>query len=298
MMPGVDPQHGRRMTLLPLRWASASIALAAALALAACGGATYTSSAAGTPKPASTPTPEAGGQFTATGTIRLGTTVTADLVTCSYPSLNGLEITMQVSTADQSMGGYITLTQNKVYVRIGEGSGTSYTQRNFSGPGVTDFNASTGAKFNTQLVDDTPSGQSTGTIGALTAISGSVSCGNKTPGGGAIIITGNSSGGAISGALTSMLVSCPTGASYALINGLTQVGSSPASVEIGGGSNGEVYFAAISTTSASYFFTSSAAGLYTLSAGHVIWSHAVLTQSGSDAAGQTITITGNATCGT
>lgn len=233
-----------------------------------------------------------------TGAIALGTTVTPDLVTCSFPSLNGLEITMQVSTADQSIGGFITLTPNKVYVRIGEGSGTTYTQRNFSGSGVTGFNASTGAKFNSQLVDDTPSGQSTGTIGALTAISGSVSCGDKTPGGGAIIITGNSSGGAIGGALTSMLVSCPTGADYALINGLTQLGSTPASVEIGGGSDGEVYFASISTTTASYFFASSAASLYTLSAGHVIWSHAVLTQSGSGADGQTITITGNATCGT
>jgi hypothetical protein len=241
--------------------------------------------------------PPAGGQFTETGTVRLVTTVAAKGVTCSFPSFNGPEITMQVATADLSRGGYVTLTANKVFVRIGAGSGATYTQRNFSGSGVTNFNAAKGATFTSQLVDDTPAGQNKGTIGTVTAISGSVSCGDKTPGSGTITITGDSSGGAVTGALTSMLVSCPSGAAFALINGLTQIGATPASVEIGGGS-GEVYFASISTSSASYFFTSSAAGLYTLGNGHVIWNHGVLTQTGAGGAGHTITVTGDATCGT
>lgn len=266
--------------------------------MAGCGS---TASGSGSPSstqaPSPTPVPSAGGQFTETGSVRLVTTVAAKGVTCSFPSINGPEITLQVATADQSMGGYVTLTSNKVFVRIGAGSGATYTQRNFSGPGVTNFDAAKGATFNAQLVDDTPAGQNAGMIGTVTAISGSVSCGDKTPGGGTITITGDSSGGAVTGALTSMLVSCPSGAAFALINGLTQVGAAPASVEIGGGS-GEVYFASISTSSASYFFTSSAAGLYTLGNGHVIWNHAVLTQTGADGAGHTITVSGDATCGT
>ena len=284
----------------PLRWGAASIVAAAALTLTACGsggGATGSSSIPATATPAPTPVPPAGGQFTATGTIPLGTAVTAALVTCSFPSLNGPEITMRVSTADQSMGGFITLTSSRVYLRVGAGSGATYTQRNFSGPGVTDFNATKGATFNAQLIDDTPSGQNAGTIGVVTAISGSVSCGTKQPGGGTITITGNSTGGAISGPLTSMLVTCPVGQPFSLINGLAQVASAPASVEIGGGS-GEAYFASISTSSTSYFFSSSAANLYTLGNGHVVWNHAVLTQTGTGGAGHTVTVNGDATCGT
>ncbi len=286
-----------------LGWGIASIVATAAPTLAACGanggGGTGSTSvpATATPTPAPTPIPPAGGQFTATGTIPLGTAVTGALVTCSFPSLNGPEISMRVSTADQSMGGFITLTSSTVYLRIGAGSGKTYTQRNFAGPGVTDFNATKGATFNAHLIDVTPAGQDAGVIGVVTAISGSVSCGTKQPGGGTITITGSSTGGPISGPLTSMLVGCPAGQTFSLINGLTQVASAPASVEIGGGSGG-AYFASISTNSTAYFFTSSAANLYTLGNGHVIWNHAVLTQTGTGGAGHTITVNGDATCGT
>jgi hypothetical protein len=294
----MDTFLGNRALGMPNGWRVASAIAGLAMLLTACGGGTGSSSAATTPTPAPTPLPPAGGQFTATGAIALGTTVTGDLVTCSYPSLNGPEITMQVSTADQSEGGFITLTSSRVYLRIGEGSGATYTQRNFSGPGVSDFNAAKGARFNAQLVDDTPTGQNKGTVGLVTAISGSVSCGDKTPGSGTITIGGTSIGGAISGALSSMLVSCPTGQAFSLINGLTKVAGVPASVEIGGGSGGEPYFASISTSAATFFYTSSAANLYTLGSGHVVWNHAVLTETDAGGAGHTVTISGDAACGT
>ena len=292
----MDPFHGGP-SLHPLRGLGAAILTAAALALTACGGGgAGTSSAAPTPTPSPTPIPPAGGEFTETGAVKLVTTVAPTSVTCSFPSLNGPEILMQVASIDGTEGGYITLTANTVFVRIGAGSGATYTQRNFSGAGVTNFDATTGAQFNAQLTDDTPSGQNKGTVGTVTAVSGSVSCGTKTPGGGSITISGDSSGGSISGALTSMLVKCPAGAAFSIINGLTPVGSTPAAVEIGGGGGGP-YFASISTASVSYFFTSSAKGLYTLGNGHVIWNNAVLTQTSPSGAG-TITISGDATCGT
>jgi len=120
---------------------------------------------------------------------------------------------------------------------------------------------------------------------------------HQEAGGGTITITGDSTGGAISGPLTSMLVSCPSGQAFSAINGLTQVASAPASVEIGGGS-GEVYFRVDLDEHDEFFFTSSAAHLYTLGNGHVIWNHAVLTQTGTGGAGHTVTVTGDATCGT
>ena len=286
----------RRSGSALMGWAASIVLAAAALTLTACGGAGPASSPA-SPPPTPTPQPAAGGHFADSGAVQLVATVAPPAVTCSFPSLNGPEITLQVATADGSMGGYITLTSSEVFVRIGKGSGATYTQRNFSGSGVTNFDATKGAQFNAQLADTTPAGQNKGTIGSITAISGSVSCGNKTPGAGTITINGSSTAGAISGPLTSMLVSCPAGATFALINGLTHVGSSVASVEIGGGS-GEAYFGSISTTSTGLFFTSSATGLYTLGNGHVHWNNATLTQTGAGGAGHTITINGDATCGT
>jgi len=89
----------------------------------------------------------------------------------------------------------------------------------------------------------------------------------------------------------------PVGQAFSAINGLTQVASAPASVEIGGGS-GEVYFASISTSTTSFLLHLVSRHLYTLGNGHVIWNHAVLTQTGTGGAGHTVTVTGDATCGT
>jgi hypothetical protein len=240
--------------------------------------------------------PPAGGQFTNAGTVQLASPVPAAGVACSFPTLQGPEITIRISATNGSAGGFIDLTSSEVFVRIGAGSGAAYTQRNFSGSGVTNFDAATGAQFNAQLTDVSPAGQKKGTLGTITSISGSVSCGDKTPGSGTITITGTSTGGAISGPITSMLVNCQGGASFAIINGLTTVGGAPATLEIGGTPGG--YFGSFQTASASYFYSSAASGLYTPGNGHVIWNNAVMTQTGAGGAGHTITINGNATCGT
>jgi hypothetical protein len=285
----------------PRTWA-ASCVVVGAFALAACGGsgAATSSSTAPTPTPtvapSPTPVPPAGGQFTNAGTVQLASPVPAAGVACSFPTLQGPEITIRISATNGSAGGFIDLTSSEVFVRIGAGSGAAYTQRNFSGSGVTNFDAATGAQFNAQLTDVSPAGQKKGTLGTITSISGSVSCGDKTPGSGTITITGTSTGGAISGPITSMLVNCQGGASFAIINGLTTVGSAPATLEIGGTPGG--YFGSFQTASASYFYSSAASGLYTPGNGHVIWNNAVMTQTGAGGAGHTITINGNATCGT
>ena len=205
-------------------WA-ASFVVVGAFALAACGGAgtAPSSSTAPTPTPtvapAATPVPPAGGQFTNSGTVKLVSSVPSTAVACSFPTLQGPEITMRIAATNGSAGGVLSVTSSEVSVRLGAGSGATYTQRNFSGPGVTNFDAATGAQFNAQLTDVSPAGQQKGTIGTITAISGSVSCGDKTPGSGTITITGTSTGGAISGAINSMLVNCQGGASFAIING-------------------------------------------------------------------------------
>jgi hypothetical protein len=280
----------------------ASFVVVGALALTACGGAgtATSSSTAPTPTPtvapSPTPVPPAGGQFTNSGTVQLLSSVPSTAVACSFPTLQGPEITVRISATNGSAGGVLSVTSSEVSVRLGAGSGATYTQRNFSGPGVTNFDAATGAQFNAQLTDVSPAGQKKGTIGTITAISGSVSCGDKTPGSGTITITGTSTGGAISGAINSMLVNCQGGASFAIINGLTTVGGAPATLEIGGTPGG--YFGTFQTATASYLYSSAASGLYTPGNGHVQWNNAVMTQTGAGGTGHTITINGDAVCGT
>jgi hypothetical protein len=263
--------------------------------LTACGADT---GGAGTPTPSPTPLPPASGHLTSTGDVALVTTVAPAAITCSYPSLNGLEILLFVQNVDKSLGGFVTLSSSQGFVRIGAGSGATYTQRNFVGMGVTNFDAAKGAQFNAQLADNSPSGQNKGTIGAVNSIAGSVTCRNKNPGSGNITITGDSTGGAIHGALTSLLVSCSaTMPNFARISALMHACSAPDAIEFGGGGT-EITFASISTSSTSFFFGSSTPGLYTVTNGHVHWNNkAVLTQSGAGAAGHEVTISGDATCG-
>jgi hypothetical protein len=285
--------HGRT-SRHPLRGLAAGILTSAGLALTACGGSASTPTAAQTASPSATPLPPAGAQFTETGDVKLVTNVDATGVTCSFPTISGPQILVQVATSDGKEGGYITLNASTVFVRVGAGAGGSYTERDFSGPGVSNFDAAKGATFNAQLHETTPAGQNAGTIGTVSSVSGSVSCGTKTPGSGTITISGNGTGGSISGALTSILVKCPAGKTFAIINGLTTVGSAPANVEIGGADGS--YFASISTSSMNYFFGSSGKGLYTVGNGHVTWTNAVLAQTNPKGAGS-ITISGDATCG-
>jgi len=272
-----------------------------ALAVAACGGtssgATTAPAATTTPtaNATATPVPVAGAQLTNAGEVQLEATVAPAGITCSWPSLDGPEITIAVQSVDKSAGGFVTISASEVFVRVGAGSGTAYTQRNFAGPGVTAYNAATGATFNATLTDTSSPGQHKGTIGSITSIAGSVACGTQTPGSGDITIDGTSTGGAISGTLTSIHVNCDNAPNFALINALTKVGSSAATVEIGGG-GGEAYFASFATSSGSLYFSSSKPGLYTISNGQVHWSAAVLTESG--AAGDSVTVNGDATCGT
>jgi hypothetical protein len=299
-MRSLRRQHSDRAA----RRLAASIIGVAGLVLTACGGggavAPSTTSTAPTPSPSlapsPTPLPPAGGQVTSAGTVQLVSAVPAADVACSFPSLQGPEITLRTSATNGSVGGFITLTSRELFLRLGAGSGSSYTQRNFSGPGVTDFDAATGAQFNAQLTDVSPAGQKKGTIGSVTSLSGSVSCGDKTPGSGTITITGTSIGGAITDAITSMLVNCQGGASFAIVNGLAMIGGAPATVEIGGTPG--AYFATFQTASASYLYSSAAQGLYTPGNGHVQWHNAVMTQTGAGGAGHTITVSGDAGCGT
>ncbi|HEX4578421.1 MAG TPA: hypothetical protein VH498_00315 [Candidatus Dormibacteraeota bacterium] len=225
------------------------------------------------------------------------TTGANDFVNCEEPSLVGEAIYAFQGTADPAVGTLLTIRDGHIAVRLGSGSGSSYTERDFIGTGVTSFGAASGAQFSSSLTEVTPAAQKKGTIESISSISGSVSCGTFAPGGGTVSVVGDTGNGMISGSLTSIRVVClaPSSGRTAVVRGLTHVGSTPAIVEIGGGTGGNPLVVGESTASASNQFSSTATtGLLTFGANSVTY-HATVT----DTAGtHSVMVSGTATCGT
>ena len=282
--------------------------------MAACGSTTpaaSSSSSGGTTAPTATATPTAvastpgpasvtatlTGEGSVNGALVMGT---VHFVNCDEPSLNGETIDAFESSADSAVGAFLTIREGTITVRLGSGSGTSYSERDFSGSGVTGFNPTSGAQFSSSLTEVSNGGGSKGTIGSLSSISGSVSCGTLDPGGGTVTVTGDTGSGMISGALTSLRVSCTTTAAGRALaaRGLSQVGSTPALVSINGGS-GAYLFVTAQTASQTYEYalTTAGAGVTFASGGATL--SATPHQTGTGAvATRTVALAGTVTCGT
>ena len=290
-----------------IRRAAWTLCLLGAIALTACGAAAPTppgSAAAQAPTPLTTSTPGAASeQATLTGDPRITGPLNADgvthFVTCDEPSLSGAEIFAFENAADPSVGVFLTIRGGFINVRLASGSGAAYTERDFAGSGVTSFGAASGAQFSSSLIEATPAGTHKGTVEAITSIAGSVSCGTFTPGGGTVTVTGDTGSGTLSGSLTSIRVECGGSGqgSYAIVAGLSRVGSAPALINVDGGSGASPLFVTVSTASGAQQFSSSATGRVTFSAGVATY-HATLTQTAASGAGDhMVMVNGSATCG-
>ncbi len=286
------------------------VAMFATTALCACGSATPgTSSSAGAPTPTPTPTPlSTPGPSSVQATITGDASVTGPLVVgsvhfvnCETPSLQGPSILAFRSATDTAIGVLLTLRQGSITVRLAEGSGAAYTERLFSGTGVTAFDAASGAKFTSSLTESTPAGDKTGTIGAISSITGSVSCGTFTLGSTSLTIAGNTAGGAVNGSPTQVRVQCGgngPGQFFATVSGLMQVGSTPALVTVGGGGSAQapmyVFFETAATT---YYYTTTTAGSATITSTSATY-HATVTEVMPVKGAHTLTVSGSAACGT
>ena len=238
------------------------------------------------------------GDASVTGPLVLGT---VHFVTCDSPSLKGQSILAYENATDSTIGVLMNIRASAIDVRLARGSGTAYTERIFSGTGVTSFNPVSGAQFSSSLTESTPTGSNKGTIGSVSSISGSVSCGTFTPGSASVTVAGDIAGGTLGGALTSVRVLCGTNTAggYATVSGLSHVGSTPAVVSLVGGTGGSPFYVVVQTATTGYQFTSAAAGIVTLANGHATYNGtATGTATSPGAAGHSVTVSGDATCGT
>lgn len=284
------------------------MALCSAVALAACGGnATASSSGAAavaTATPTATPTPGpsslqaslVGSSAGLSGALVVGN---VHFVTCAEPTLSGLTIFAFRYATDPSIGVLLTIRQAMITVRAAVGSGTNYTGREFTGSGVTSFDARSGAQFSSSLTESTAAGTNKGTIGTISSISGSVSCGSFKVGSASLTVTGTTAGGAVTGPLTQVRVLCGNNGQglYAGVGGLGHVGSTPALITIGGGVQGAPLYVGVQTASASYQFSTSAAGSATVTTAGATYS-ATVTETSPVAGSHTLMVSGTSTCGT
>jgi hypothetical protein len=121
----------------------------------------------------------------------LSTTVTASDIRCQFPDINGQSIAVLVDLTDDTTLR-LSLFPKKVVAKVSTGTGSSYAERDFEGTGVSDFDVLTGGQLDGTMQEvPVPGGAGKGSVGALTAVRGSVSCGNQRPGTSTVALTGD-----------------------------------------------------------------------------------------------------------
>jgi hypothetical protein len=141
---------------------------------------------------ASVPVGPATASLTFDGNIGLAGVATGE-VTCSFPGLDGLGISMFAAAPDATFSYRVTITPDEVSIHVDSGAGSTFSERNFRGPGVLGFDATTGAQVDAQLTEaEHTQGVEPGQIGTITAVRGSIVCGDQTPGSSTITVTGES----------------------------------------------------------------------------------------------------------
>jgi hypothetical protein len=224
--------------------AGAFVAVNLVLLRAGCATTETTTPSTRPPTSSSAPSASPRASITFTGDAGLTGAGSDPTVRCNFPVLEGMSIAVLAKPPNSTVLARVGLQSGKVKVFVGSGSGPDYHERAFEGTGVTSFDAGKGAMIDSTLTEIAATAGSTkGTVGALTAIRGSVECGDQTAGTSTVTITGSTAEGALVAAvLDPVRVECdasPDGDEVAS-SGLVRVGSTRALVAIGLSSDGAV----------------------------------------------------------
>jgi hypothetical protein len=286
----------------------------AGLVAGACsgGGATSAPTTAATPAetpastPAASPTPAplptrgpATAQMTLAGDPALGTLSPNVAVQCNFPSVTGSLIILTEQASPNGLAVRVVLSPGQVSVRYASGSGKTYLDREFTGTGIAGFDAAKGAQFDTSL-GTVPYAGATGDLGTITSIKGSVDCGTQTPGTSTLTITGATADGQLNGiTLNPVRVQCTTisPANYVSAVGVAQVGSVPTLFFVSGSPTGFTVAQEPQTGGVAFYTNKTPAAVTVTTTGmHVSGDATEAPAAGKTA--HTVTVTGDATCGT
>lgn len=135
---------------------------------------------------------------------------------CNNPTYNGPNILFFAQSQDGNVVVLVTLNSGSIGVSERAGAGATYTDREFQGSGVTSLDPATGASFDSDLSETTPSTFNPGALGKISHVSGTVECGSQTAGASTVIVSGSTPDGAVSGPLPSFRVSCNDSTQYGM----------------------------------------------------------------------------------
>ena len=213
-----------------------------------------------TPTPAPTAAPTKGpaaGKLASTGDKSLTGTITVTSIACQLPTPAGLQIFVLGSFGTNRPALNMHITAGSLAITISTGSGAAYHSRDFSGTGMTGFDAATGVQIDSSLTDVTQPGGNTAGIATLKSISGSIDCGNQEPGTSTLVLTATTPDGAIDGPLDPVRVGCNASKQYGLSAqtvGVGMLGTTKVTVIVNATATGFTVFLAGAANQ--YFFTS------------------------------------------
>ena len=312
MSPAVNRVSGSRP-----RWAALGLVgvLAAACGASGCAAPSSPSTpapSASTAPPASSPAPSeapteapspspskgpATATFAITGTAGLTGPVTPTTITCDQPGLDGPSISV-LGTAGSGPAIVLFISAGHIEARVGTGAAATLKLRTFVGTGVTTFDATTGATFDTQLTETTDKGAAVGNLGSLSAISGTIDCGDQHAGTSSVVLSGESALGTISATVTSVHVTCTVigSASYATVNELGTAGTTPVLVFVN--ASATQLQVVLETRTVASIYSSTAPGLVTFTPGGVTVAGDLTETVKAGATPHVLHVAGDATCGT
>ena len=232
-----------------------------------------------------------------TGTSGLTGSVTPTEIICGEPSFNGPQILVLGNAAGGSPQVVLFITASRVEARVATGSGTTLRMRTFVGTGVSGFDGLTGAHLDGPVSETTAKGSATGKLGALSALSGTIDCGNQRPGSATVVVSGTTPFGDLAPDLTSVHVLCTLagGQHYVGLQALGTAGTRPVLVFVTLGPTSVQV--AVETPSVGSFFTANGATLATVTATGGTVSADVTETDKNSTVHHVLHVAGDAVCG-
>ncbi|HYK96147.1 MAG TPA: hypothetical protein VE011_09825 [Candidatus Dormibacteraeota bacterium] len=223
-------------------------------------------------------------------------------INCNNPTLTGYDVLLFAQSPDTKAVVLITLNAGRIDVSERAGQGATYTDREFTGIGVTSLDPAHGGAFDSDLtIVPTPSSKP-GTLGTITHVSGTVDCGNQTIGASTVVVTGSDAEGPINGPFARFRATCNHSAQYGNSAGLVGVltaGSTATYFIVNFPASGTAtIFSTSDSPPAQHSYTIAKSGTLTVSAtgAHVDADYTEVVTAG--ATPHTIHLAGDTVCGT